>query len=107
MISFEDFEKLDLQVGTIREVEDITDANKLILLTVSLAEQKRQVVAGIKNEVEDLENLIDQQVVMVTNLEPKEMFGHESQGMILAARGDDGAVLVSPQQSVEDGTIVS
>jgi len=107
MISFEDFEKLDLQVGTIKEVKDITDANKLILLSVSLANEARQVVAGIKNEVEDLENLVNKQVVMVTNLEPKEMFGHESQGMILAARSDNGAVLVSPNDSVEDGTVVS
>lgn len=107
MISFEDFEKLDLQTGTIKEAEDITDANKLILLTVALGEETRQVVAGIKNDVDDLEGLVGKQVVMVTNLEPKEMFGYESQGMILAARGDNGAVLVSPQESVADGTVVS
>jgi len=107
MISFEDFEKLDLQAGTIKEVEDITDANKLILLKVSLADQTRQVVAGIKNDVEDLESLVGEQVVMVTNLEPKEMFDYESQGMVLAARADGGAVLVSPQESVADGTIIS
>ena len=107
MISFEDFQKLDLKTGTIKEVEDITDANKLILLNVSLAEKTRQVVAGIKNDVDDLDDLVGQQVVMVTNLKPKEMFGRESQGMILAASGDDGAVLVSPRQSVADGTVVS
>jgi len=107
MISFEDFQKLDLKTGTIKEVEDITDANKLILLQVSLADETRQVVAGIKNDVDDLDDLVGQQVVMVTNLKPKEMFGHESQGMILAASGDDGAVLVSPRQSVSDGTVVS
>ncbi|PSO45891.1 MAG: hypothetical protein BRC25_00710 [Parcubacteria group bacterium SW_6_46_9] len=107
MISFEDFQKLDLKVGTIKEVEDITDANKLILLQVSLADETRQVVAGIKNDVDYLDDLVGQQVVMVTNLKPKEMFGHESQGMILAARGDSGAVLVAPRQSVADGTVVS
>jgi len=107
MISFEDFQKLDLKVGTIKEVEDITDANKLILLQVSLGDEVRQVVAGIKNDVDNLDDLVGQQVVMVTNLKPKEMFGHVSQGMILAARGDDGAVLVSPRQSVSDGTVVS
>ncbi len=106
MISFEDFQEMDLQVGTITEAEAITDADKLLLLSVSLGDEKRQVVAGIRQDVEDTDDLIDQQVVMVTNLEPKEMFGHESQGMILAAR-DETAQLIQPAQTVPDGTTVS
>lgn len=106
MITFEDFEKLDLQVGTITDVEDITDADKLLLLTVSLGAESRQIVAGIKQEVDDMEALVDTQVVVLANLEPKEMFGHESQGMVLAAR-DDTISLISPREEVADGSTVA
>lgn len=106
MISFADFQEMDLQVATITEAEAITDADKLLLLSVSLGDEDRQVVAGIRQDVESTDNLIDQQVVMVTNLEPKEMFGYESQGMILAAR-DETAQLIQPTQTVPDGTTVS
>jgi methionyl-tRNA synthetase len=106
MISFEDFQEMDLQVGTITDVEAITDADKLLLLSVSLGDEDRQVVAGIRQDVDSTEDLIDEQVVMVANLEPKEMFGHESQGMILAAR-DEKAELIQPKETVPDGTTVS
>jgi methionyl-tRNA synthetase len=106
MITFEDFQAMNLQVGTITEAEAITDADKLLLLSVSLGDESRQVVAGIRQDVESVDDLIDEQVVMVTNLEPKEMFGYESQGMILAAR-DETAQLIQPKESVPAGTEVS
>lgn len=107
MISFEHFQEMDLCVGTITEAESITDADKLLLLSVSLGEEERQIVAGIKQDVEDLDNLVGSQVVVVANLEPKEMFGYESQGMVLAARGEDKISLIRPGQEVADGTVVS
>lgn len=107
MISFEDFQEMDLRVGTITEAEAITDADKLLLLSVSLEGESRQVVAGIREDVENVDDLIDQQVVMVANMEPKEMFDYESQGMILAARGTDGVELIRPDEAVADGTVVS
>lgn len=105
MISFEDFQEIDLRVGTITDVEDITDADKLLLLHINIGEEDRQVVAGIKQSVTNLDDLIDKQVVMVANLEPKEMFDYKSEGMILAARGDE-PVLISPQSSVSNGSTV-
>lgn len=105
MITFDTFQEIDLRIGTIQEVEEIEEADKLLLLSVDIGSETRQVVAGIKQDVSDPEALLDTQVVLVANLEPKEMFGHESQGMILAARGDELS-LVSPRQSVAPGTSV-
>jgi len=106
MISFADFEKLDLQVGTIQKAEPITDADRLLLLSVSLEDETRQIIAGIKQAVDNIDSLTGRQVVVVANLEPKEMFGYESQGMILAARGEDLS-LIQPAGEVADGTVVS
>jgi methionine--tRNA ligase beta chain len=106
MISFADFEKLDLRVGTIQKAKPITDADRLLLLSVSLEDETRQIIAGIKPAVDDVADLAGRQVVVVVNLELKEMFGYESQGMILATRGDT-TELIGPKQPVADGAVVS
>ncbi len=105
-ISFDDFTQLDLRIGTIQEVSVIEDADKLLLLSVSLGEEERQIIAGIRNMIEDTDELVDTQVVVVANMEPKEMFGYESQGMILAARGEEDFSLVTPNSEVADGSVV-
>lgn len=107
MISFADFKEMDLRVGTITESEVIEDADKLLLLKISLGEETRQVVSGIRSVVEDPAELIDKQVIFLANLEPKEIFGYESQGMILAARDEDRIVLTSVAGEVSPGSKVS
>lgn len=106
MISFDDFQQLELKVGRITKASYIEDADKLLLLEVSLGEETRQVVSGIRSIVDDPEELIDTQVVLVANLEAKEIFGHESQGMILAARDGDDLSLVTLANEMPDGTKV-
>lgn len=104
MVTFDDFKKLDLRVGEIVEVEEIEEANKLYKMKVDLGEEERQVLAGIKKFYE-MDELEGKKVVMVANLETKEMFGFESQGMVLAAGKE--ARLLTTDGKAENGSKVS
>jgi methionine--tRNA ligase beta chain len=107
MISFADFKEMDLRVGTITEASVIEDADKLLLLTISVGDEDRQVVSGIRSVVDDADELINTQVIFLANLEPKEIFGYESQGMILAARDGDKISLTTVVDEVSAGSQVS
>lgn len=102
MIKFEDFNKLDLVVGTITDVRDHPNAEKLYVLSVDLGKEVRQLVAGLKG-VYKKDELSGRQVVVVANLEPKELRGVRSHGMLLAS--DDGTLL-SPVKDVKNGSKV-
>ena len=104
MITFEDFKKLDLRVGEIKSVEDLEGADSLYRVVVDLGEEERQVLAGLKDYYEK-EEMEGKKVIIVANLEPKSMFGEESQGMILAA-GEE-ARLLTVDGEVEKGSKVS
>lgn len=88
-VSFADFEKLDVRIGTIKAVKQHPKADKLyiILLEMGKGENDRQIVAGIKPYYKE-DELIGKQIAIVANLEHKEIRGVRSQGMLLAA--DDG-----------------
>ena len=90
-ITFDDFMDLDLRVGTITDVGPVPDADKLLRLEVDLGFEERQILAGVAQHMET-DDLLGQNVVVVANLEPKEMFGLESQGMVLMAEDRDGAL---------------
>jgi methionine--tRNA ligase beta chain len=102
-ISFEDFQKVDLRVGKILEVEKIEKSEKLLKLIVDLGKEKRQLVAGIGKYYRP-EDLIGKEIVVVANLEPKKIRGIESQGMILAADVNGEPVILSPEKEVAPGT---
>lgn len=106
MISFSDFQKLDLKVGNILSAEEVDGADKLLKLQVDLGEEKRQLVAGLANthKPSDLEG---KQIVVVANLEPKELMGVKSQGMLLAAGSEDGPVIITLESEVEPGSKIS
>jgi len=108
MISIEDFKNIDLRIGKILEVENIEKSDKLLKLKVDLGEEKkRQLVAGIAKSY-SLEDLIGREVVVVANLEPKTIFGFESQGMLLAIRTEnDEVVLLIPEKELPPGSKVS
>lgn len=107
MINYEDFKKVEIKIGTIKEAEKVEKADKLLKLTVDFGEETRTIVSGIAKWY-DPENLIGKQMPFVTNLEPREMFGIESQGMILAAHSsDDSAVLLNPDKEVPAGVELS
>jgi methionyl-tRNA synthetase len=83
-VSFEQFQSLDIRVGEILSAEPIEDADKLARLEVDIGVEQRQVVAGIK-QLHDLDSLVGERVVVLANLEKAELFGVESDGMVLAA----------------------
>ena len=104
MIKFEDFQKMEIKVGTIVEAEKIANADKLLKLVVDTGGEKRQVVAGIALQYEP-EKLIGKQVPVVCNLEPAKIRGTESNGMILCAATPE-PVLLLPEKKVPDGSKV-
>src|SRR3989344_6676300 len=107
-ISFVEFQKLDLRVGTIKKVEVPEGSRTMYRLTVDLGEEigERIIFAGIKEMYEPGE-LEDKQGVFVVNLEPKKIMGEESQGMLLAVcEADDQPVLIVSLKSVKNGSIV-
>ncbi len=100
MIPLKEFQKVELRVGRITEVSDHPNADKMYVLKVDLGSEQRQLVAGLKG-IHTKEQLQDKQVIVVCNLEPKELRGVRSEGMLLAA--DDGT-LITPEKSVANGS---
>jgi len=98
-IPFSEFQKLDLRIGTIIDVKDHPNADKLFVLQVDLGNEKRQILAGMKG-IYKADELKGRQVIVVCNLEPKEMRGARSEGMLLAA---DDATLLAPIKKVSNG----
>ena len=107
MASFEDFKKIELKVGEIKEVNDHPSANKLYILRVDTGEE-RTLVAGIKNHYSK-EELIGKRIIVVCNLDEKELRGIKSQGMLLAASDDDkeNVVLLTIDKDIENGSKIS
>lgn len=106
MISFEDFAKIELRIGTVLEAEAVEGSEKLIKLKVDLGEEEpRQILAGVKQWYKP-EDFVGKQVIVVANLEPRTMMGLESQGMLLAADSDKGPVFLKPSKKVPAGTKV-
>lgn len=105
MATIEDFRKLELKVGEIKEVQDHTNADKLYIVKVDLGDKTKQLVAGIKGSYQK-EELVGKQVVVVDNMEPAVLRGVESQGMILAASDESGLSIVMPQKKMKLGSIV-
>lgn len=106
MINFDDFNKLEIKIGTILEAEKIEGADKLLKLLIDLGEEKRTIVAGIAESYRP-KSIIGKQVPILTNLEPRTIRGVESNGMILAAVIDEKAVLLKPIKKIPNGTKIS
>ena len=104
LISFIEFQRLDLRVGRIISAEPIRDADRLLRLIVDIGTERRQVVAGIAEHYRT-DSLIGKQVIVVVNLEPATIRNVESHGMVLAASGDS-IVLTTPETEVPLGTQV-
>ena len=96
-ISFEDFQDLDIRVGQIETAEPIEGADDLVRLEVDIGVETRQLVAGIK-QLHDVDTLPGTKIVVLANLEKAELFGVESNGMLLAA-GDEADLLTTQEDS--------
>ena len=104
--SYDDFSKMDIRVGTIIEAEKVAKTKKLLKLTIDTGIDQRTVVSGIA-EYYKPEDIIGQQVSILVNLEPRELKGIMSQGMILMAEDADGSLkFVSPVSVTKNGAEV-
>jgi methionine--tRNA ligase beta chain len=103
MINYKDFEQLDLRIAKILKAEKFEGTDKLLVLEIDLGEEKRQLIAGIAQEYLP-ESLIGKKIVVVANLEPKEIKGKLSQGMLLAVDSSQGPVLLVPEGEVPPGS---
>ena len=105
-ITYDDFAKIDLRVGTIIAAEKVEKADKLLKLTLDMGTEKRTVVSGIAMHFKP-EDIIGKQVTVVANLAPRKMRGIESNGMILMAQNADGRLIfVSPLETADAGSEV-
>ena len=106
IITIDDFFKVQIKVGTIQEAEELPKSKKLLKLMVDLGEERpRQIIAGIK-EYYTPQQLIGEQVCVVANLKPAKLMGHISEGMILAAKDENGLTLIGPKTRKKEGTPV-
>ena len=101
-------EKLDIRVGTIKAVVDVPGSKKLVKLSVDFGDHRRQVLAGMKQERQDPREIEGCQALFLVNLEPKQMAGEVSEGMLLDIGYADGItpVLAVPEEPVPDGVRV-
>lgn len=113
-ISYEEFKKMDIRVGTICEVEAVPETDKLLRCQIDFNEvdeegnkKLRQIVSGIKEYYPDPNVLVGKQVLYIVNLEPRKIRGFESNGMLMAVDGKDGKpVFLIPETEVESGVHV-
>jgi len=106
MIIFEDFKKLEIRIGKILSAQKVEGADKLLKLEVDIGKEKRQLVVGIAQYYEP-EELINKQIPVLVNLEPRKIRGVESQGMLLAATEGEAPILLHPDKEVSPGSLIS
>ncbi len=104
-ITFDDVAKLDLRIATVVSAEKIPKADRLLKLCVDLGTETRTIVAGIAGSYPP-EALVGRQVVIVANLKPVKLRGVTSQGMLLAAVSDQGAVVITTEKPTMPGATV-
>ena len=106
-IEYDDFAKLQIQVGQVIKCEEVPKSKKLLCSQVQIGSTTRQILSGIKQWY-SAKDMVGKQVVVVTNLAPRNIAGLESQGMILMAEDDAGnAVLVSPEKNIKTGSEIA
>jgi methionyl-tRNA synthetase len=101
-VTIEDFAKIDLRVATVVKAEAVPRANKLLRLEIDLGE-RRTIVAGIAGSYTP-EELEGKQIIVVANLKPAKIMGILSNGMLLAATGEAGVCIATPERKMKPGT---
>ena len=105
-VAFDDFEKLDIRVGTVLSCEKVKKSNKLLKFEIADGLENRTILSGIA-QYYNPEDLVGKQVCFIANFPPRKMMGLESQGMILSAVNFDGTLsVITPQREVKPGSQV-
>ena len=106
MVNYEEFSKMDMRVGTVISAENVEKSDKLLKLVIDFGTEQRTLMAGVKKWY-SAESLVGKQIAILFNLEPRKVFGIESQGMILAAEDSAGNVSVlTVDKKLENGAQV-
>jgi len=106
-ITFDDFQQMDIRIGTILEAEKVKKADKLLKFKVDTGVDTRTIVSGVAKFFKP-EDLIGKQVTVLINLKPRKIRGVESQGMILFAEDSEGVLhLLNPAENVNPGSPVN
>jgi methionine--tRNA ligase beta chain len=105
MITYDDFEKLDIRIGKILSAEKVKGTDKLMNLEIDFSIEKRQIVAGIAQFFEP-DQLIGKEIPVLLNLEARSFKGIVSQGMILAIDVEGKPVLLHPEREVPPGSTI-
>jgi len=105
-VHFGALEALDIRVGTIERVEEVPRSHKLMRLTVNFGDHSRSILAGIRTERENPQEIEGKQALFVVNLEPRKIAGELSQGMLFDLGYPDGIIpaLATPERPVPNGT---
>jgi methionine--tRNA ligase beta chain len=105
-VSLEVLNQVDVRVGTILAVDDVPDSDKLVQLRVSFGDHERTIVAGMKTERANPQEIVGRQALFVVNLEPRKMRGVVSEGMLfdIGYADDLPPALAVPERPVPDGT---
>lgn len=105
-IKIDDFAKIEIKVAKVLDCQNIKGSEKLLKFQLELDDKEiRQVLSGIAKYYK-ASDLIGKQVCVISNLKKAKIFGHESDGMILSAKSGDKLVLITPEQLVENGSLV-
>lgn len=103
IVSYEEFSKMDLRIGKVVKTELVQGSRNLVKMLIDIGGENRQAVAGIAQyyNPKDLEG---KSVAVIANLQPRKMFGLESNVMILAAEDDKTVSILLPDRSVKTGS---
>lgn len=104
-VTFDDFKKIEIRIGKVLSCDKMENADKLLRLQVDFGDFKRQIISGIAQWY-DPKNLEGKLLPFIVNLEPRNFRGEESQGMLMAAEGEDEPILLEPSREVKEGTLV-
>ena len=106
-VNFSEWQKIDLRIAKILDVEEVEDADKLYKISINLGKElgERTLVAGLKPHYK-IDELKNKQCIVFTNLEPRKIRGIESKGMILAIVSEDEKKvrLLTPDKIIEEGS---
>jgi methionyl-tRNA synthetase len=105
-ISFREFKRLDIRIGTVSKVERVKGSDKLYKMYVDMGEENREIITGLVEYygIDDLQGL---RIAVVCNLKPAKIFGQMSYGMLLAAEKDDELSLLTTDRDIPNGAKVT
>ncbi|MFS8159073.1 MAG: hypothetical protein ACMG6E_02455 [Candidatus Roizmanbacteria bacterium] len=107
MITYEDFSKLDIRMGTVLSAEKAEGTDKLLKIIFDLGTEERQILTAMAEHFADPSIMIGKQMPVLVNIAPREIRGLTSHGMIIAAETDEGEpILLQPEKSVPNGSKV-